>query len=131
MIMVLQRKRKTKDGIFGCLVITNPLFTSFTVENLIKAIKPGIYNVDFTYSPRFEKVMPHIIDPERDDAAGGDAGLRIHPANLPEQLQGCVAVGDHENPNSIDNSKKTFDILFSIIKDEKDLKIDIRDIVEV
>jgi hypothetical protein len=108
--------------------ISNNAFTCFTVENLKKAISAGLYDVVIDHSHRLNYNTPHIKVPNRDKAAGGDAGIRIHPANLPKQLLGCIAVGDHEEPNAVGDSKKTFSALMNIIQKEKGLKINVVDI---
>lgn len=123
MNLTITRKRKTTDAIFGVLSIDTSLFTCFTLENLLLAIKPGVYKVTFDYSPRFNRKMPHIWVPDRDAAAKargeGNAGLRVHWANFAIQLDGCVAVGDKEEPDAIDNSVVTFNKLFSIINGQE------------
>jgi len=125
MMISVVRKLKTGDGIFGVLTLEGNPFTCFTVENLLKAMEPGTYQMEFNYSPKFNRTMPHILDRVRDDMAGGDAGLRIHWANYPNQLDGCIAVGDKEEPDAIDNSITTFNRLYGIINKMDDLKITI------
>jgi hypothetical protein len=44
------------------------------------------------------------------------------------QLEGCIAVGDKEEPDAVDNSRNTFNLLFKFISAEKDLKIQVLDI---
>jgi hypothetical protein len=127
-LIIVLRNHKTVDGLFGILKFNS--FQCFTVENLAKAIPAGLYDVAFDYSPRFNAIMPHIIVPVRDQEAGGDAGIRIHPANLPEQLEGCIAVGDQEEPDAVDNSRVTFNMLFKLINGVTGLKIQIFDIPE-
>ena len=129
MKITVQRKSKTIDGIFGELTIDTNTFKCFTVENLKLSIPADEYFVNFTMSPRMQKVTPHLIVPSRDIAAGGDAGIRIHSANYPSQLQGCISVGDKIDGDMVCDSKDTFAKLFAIIKDEKDLTIDVKDIV--
>lgn len=127
-LIVVQRDHKTVDGIFGTMKFNS--FQCYTVENLAKAIPAGLYSVVIDYSPRFNAQMPHIIVPARDQAAGGDAGIRIHPANLPVQLEGCIAVGDTEEPDAVDNSRITFNQLFKLITDVDGLQIQVFDIPE-
>ena len=123
MILTVTRTFKSQDGIFGTLVIdTNP-FKCVTSENLAKQIEPGVYDVNFTFSPHFNRTMPHIIDPARDALAGGDAGLRIHWANFPAQLEGCIAVGTAVDGDSIDESLIPFNQLYAIIQEQVGLKL--------
>jgi hypothetical protein len=125
MKITVRRNLKTNDGYFGKLSLDVNPFTCCTVENLLKAIPAGIYKVNFTYSARFQRVMPHIIVPVRDAAAGGDAGIRFHSANYPSQLEGCIAVGNKQVGDAVEDSKETFVKLFGIIKDCTDLTLDI------
>ena len=123
MKLTLVRTKKTQDGIFGKLSIDTSLFTCYTCENLAKAINPGIYNVKFDYSPRFNRTMPHLVVPDRDSLAGGDAGIRIHWGNNPSDYEGCIGVGNGQEGDSIDNTVSTFNELYTIIKDEKGLTL--------
>lgn len=119
----LTRTKKTKDGIFGTMFIDTNLFKCFTCENLAKAILPGVYNVKFDYSPRFNRTMPHLIVPDRDAMAGGDAGIRIHWGNNPSDYEGCIGVGNGQEGDSIDNTVSTFNELYTIISSQLDLTI--------
>lgn len=125
MLLTVTRTNKSQDGIFGNLQIDGNPFKCVTLENLEKEILAGVYNVNFTYSPHFNRIMPHIVDPERDVLAGGDAGLRIHWANFPAQLDGCIAVGTRVNGDSIDESLIPFNQLYAIIQGQEGLKIKI------
>jgi hypothetical protein len=134
MEIIVNRKRKTQDGIFGELSLDTNAFTCFTVEHLQDAIPAGIWDVTFDFSPHFNQTMPHIWVPERDQAAvargDANAGLRIHPANWPQQLLGCIAVGDKEEPDSVDNSRVTFNQLYKIIQGQTALKIKVNEAYE-
>ena len=128
MDIIVQRKSKSIDGIFGVLTLDCNPFTCVTLENLAKAIPAGIYEVDFNYSPHFNRVMPRIIVPSRDALAGGDAGIRIHWANFPAQLEGCIAVGTAVDGDSIDQSLVPFNQLYAILNQQHGIKVDVRDI---
>jgi len=125
MNIIVQRKTKTQDGIFGQLSLDWNPFTCVTLENLNHAIPAGTYELDFTYSPHFNRVMPHLIVPSRDSLAGGDAGIRIHWANFPAQLEGCIAVGTKVDGDSIDESLIPFNQLFNILKMQAGIKIQV------
>ena len=105
----------------------NP-FNCVTLENLDKCIPKGIYEIDFNYSPHFNRIMPHVIVPSRDTLAGGDAGLRIHWANFPAQLDGCIAVGTAVDGDSIDHSLIPFNQLYTIMGQRHGITIEILDI---
>lgn len=128
MMLYVQRRTKSADGIFGTMAVNINPFTCVTLENLNLSIPMGIYDVNFTFSPHFNRVMPHIIVPSRDVLAGGDAGIRIHWANFPAQLEGCIAVGTNVDGDSIDESLIPFNQLYSIISGQVGLKISVMDI---
>lgn len=122
MIMTVQRKSKTADGIFGQLSLDWNSFTCVTCENLKDAIPEGLYPVEFTYSPAFNRMMPLIDVPNR-------TGIRIHWANFPSQLLGCIAVGTNVDGDSIDESLIPFNQLYNILKLQAGIKIQVNDIV--
>lgn len=127
MLIIVDRTKKTADGILGTLSIdTNP-FKCFTIENLVSAIPTGEYDVTFDYSPRFNRTMPHVWVPVRDDAAkargDSDAGIRIHWGNLPSNYEGCIGVGDGQGADSIDNTVVTFNQLYKIIDGQPGLRL--------
>lgn len=123
----ITRNKKTIDGIFGDLKVNSSAFQCFTCENLKDAIHPGTYKVTFDLSRRFNRIMPHVWVPDRDEAAVkagfSDAGIRIHWGNYPSNYEGCIGVGNGEEPDSIDETLPTFNQLFNLIKDEKELTL--------
>lgn len=129
MIITVQRKTKTTDGLFGIMSLDWNSFTCVTLENLSKSIPPGLYDLNFTYSPHFNRTMPHLIVPSRDLLAGGDAGIRIHWANFPAQLDGCIAVGTAVDGDSIDESVVPFNQLYKILNMQAGIKVQVNDIV--
>ena len=54
----------------------------------ISSIPPGLYRCLFTHSPRFRRPL-YLVGP-----VPGRSGIRIHPANFPRQLNGCLALGE-------------------------------------
>lgn len=124
MNVIVQRKSKTVDAIFGVLTLdwTPPnSFTCVTLENLAKAIPAGIYDLDFNYSPHFNRIMPLILVP-------GRSGIRYHWANFPAQLDGCIALGTNVDGDSIDQSLIPFNKFYSILNQQHGIKTEIRDI---
>lgn len=114
----VMRKSKTKDGILGLLQVDGVLVCK-TIENLDKAIEPGTYTARIDLSPRLQYLCPHLIVPDRDQAAGGDAGIRIHIANTPDQVEGCIAVGLAWDNDSVDSSKLAFDKLMALLPQDQ------------
>lgn len=64
------------------------------------AIPYGKYKVQMTFSPRFKRQMPQILDVPMFE------GIRIHSANYATQLEGCIALGENKVKGGVINSKK-------------------------
>lgn len=55
-----------------------------SLENADYLIPAGTYKVDYTWSPKFKKPLPELMNvPNR-------SGIRIHRGTLPEHSQGCI-----------------------------------------
>ena len=55
-----------------------------TLENADYLIPAGTYPVEWTFSRKFQKFLPEILDvPDR-------FGIRIHRGSLPEHSKGCI-----------------------------------------
>jgi len=55
-----------------------------SLENAAYLIPEGTYKVERTWSPKFKKFLPELIDvPDR-------FGVRIHRGSLPEHSRGCI-----------------------------------------
>ena len=102
--MLLVRQAPTQRSIQGELYI-NGVWECFTLENACKAIPPGKYAVIVDWSNRFGRLMPHVCD------VPGRSGIRIHAANRPEELEGCIAPGKVQAPDFVGASRKAFDAL--------------------
>lgn len=80
------------------------------------AIPYGIYEVDITYSAKFKKEMPILLNVK------GFQGIRIHSGNTPEDTEGCILVGFNKAVGKILNSYLTYTELFAQIKEAKEKK---------
>jgi len=78
-----------------------------TLENAGTLIPPGSYQAQIDFSPRLQYRCPHLRIPERDQEAGGDAGIRVHIANFADQVDGCIAVGTR-NGGTLSYSRSAF-----------------------
>ena len=59
-------------------------FSFQTLENADFLIPEGEYPIDWTWSPKFKKPLPEILNvPDR-------SGIRIHRGTLPEHSKGCI-----------------------------------------
>ena len=83
------------------------------------AIPYGRYEIVLTYSNRFKKYLPLLVN------VPGYEGIRIHVGNYHTDTDGCLLPGEYKNvPDFVGNSKITFDKLFKILQDtEKKEKI--------
>ncbi len=86
------------------------------------AIPPGRYNVELTFSPKFQRVLPLVWNIELPDgrkivrSPDGRAtweGIRIHSGNGPEHTEGCLLTGNLLATNRVLESILAFDHLFA------------------
>lgn len=82
------------------------------------AIPEGTYEVKLTYSPRFKKILPEILN------VPNFSGIRIHCGNSSADSSGCVLVGtwDGEKEDWIMDSKIAFNKLMSLLQSAEDKK---------
>lgn len=83
------------------------------------AIPYGTYKITISYSPRFRRNLPRLQNVKHFE------GILIHPGNTSEDTHGCILVGVNTVKGRVVNSKATFDKLFEMIKNEKDLTIEV------
>jgi len=74
------------------------------------AIPTGTYNMAWTYSPRFKKMMPLIDD------VPGFTGIRIHAGNTPEDSSGCILCGENKQVGKVLNSRTMINKLYPLIE---------------
>ena len=93
-VVTLVRKHEEDGGTWGRLVCKEYGIELHTLEQnwednkrSVSCIPAGTYSVRATQSARFGRLM-YLVEavPER-------TGIRIHPANFPSELQGCIALG--------------------------------------
>ena len=82
------------------------------------AIPEGTYEVKLTYSPRFKKILPEILN------VPNFSGIRIHCGNSSADSSGCVLVGtwDGEKEDWVGNSRIAFNELMSLLQKAADNK---------
>lgn len=95
--------------------ITYGEFKCFSLENSEYLIETGTYTAQLDMSPHLGYKTPHLRVPKRDRVAGGDAGLRVHVANVPSQLQGCIAVGQELETSSVLHSRLVFEAFMRLL----------------
>ena len=84
--MEIRLTRKSRDGksVRGCLCFEGQEIE--TLENADYIIPVGMYEVSVTYSPRFKRMLPLVMQvPKR-------SGIRFHRGTKPEHSKGCILV---------------------------------------
>lgn len=99
------------DGVYLCDTIEDRVR-----ENGVKvygktAISKGEYKMQWTYSPRFKRNLPLLID------VPNFTGIRIHSGNTQHDTLGCILVGENKSKGSVSNSRTTFARIEPILKE--------------
>lgn len=125
MILDLKRMIYTPTTTLGVLRV-NGAHQCFVCEDFVRragepkvpgrtAIPPGVYHVVITYSPRFKRDLPLLVD------VPGFTGVRIHPGNSADDTEGCLLPGAQLRydaagvPDGVLQSRIAFDRLFARI----------------
>lgn len=127
-LIVLNRKYRKEDYTIGDLIIRGSIFCnvledkdrglekSMPLDEIAKikvkgktAIPSGTYKIDITYSNKFKRKMPILLD------VPGYEGIRIHPGNTAEDTEGCLLVGENKVVGKVINSKDTFNKLYKFL----------------
>ena len=74
------------------------------------AIPSGKYKVSMTYSPKYKRIMPQIMNVK------GFSGIRIHSGNTAKDSLGCVLLGKNDKVGWISNSRATCERFEAILK---------------
>ncbi len=117
MELKLIRETYTKDSTIGRLFI-NGVFFCYTLEDAVRekkiknitAIDAGKYEVIINYSNRFKQLMPLLIGVKNYE------GVRIHWGNYSKDTEGCLLLGSTKGVDFVGNSKKTYAVLLSKMK---------------
>lgn len=74
------------------------------------AIPYGKYEIKWTYSPRFKRYMPLLMD------VPSFSGVRIHSGNTAKDSLGCILVGENSKVGMVLNSRATVNKLYPKIE---------------
>lgn len=85
-MVTIHLTRINRDGkaVRGCLRFEGQEIA--TLENADYIIPVGIYEVRVTYSPRFKRMLPLVMQ------VPGRSGIRFHRGTRPEHSKGCILV---------------------------------------
>lgn len=75
------------------------------------AIPTGTYRIIISYSNKFKKQMPLLLN------IPGFAGIRIHSGNTEKDSLGCILVGKNKAVGKVLESRDTYSKLFSILQE--------------
>lgn len=126
------------DGKFFCYTLedvdrglTQSMELSDVKKKKVKeetAIPYGKYRVQLTYSNRFKRILPLVVDVK------GFEGIRFHGGNTHLNTEGCILVAKQRNLNKVHPTIKkitnwiygsTSDNLISIMKGHSDIELEI------
>lgn len=74
----------------------------------VTAIPTGKYDVILTFSPRFKRVLPLLLN------VPGYQYIRVHNGNRPDSTDGCLLVGENKIKGQVLNSRATLEKLMSV-----------------
>lgn len=71
------------------------------------SIPTGRYRIVISYSPRFKRYLPEILN------VPGYEGIRIHAGNTAADTDGCLLPGTEKTNNSVLYSRTAFNIILN------------------
>lgn len=126
MKLLLKRIFKGETYTIGNLYVDGVKFCD-TLEDKVRpdgvkvwgetAIPYGVYKCKITYSQRFKRKLPLLLNVPMFE------GIRIHPGNTAVDTHGCILVGVNSEKGKITQSKFTFYELFKILPEEFEIEI--------
>ena len=75
------------------------------------AIPYGTYEIKWTYSPRFKKYTPQLMN------VPSFEGIRVHAGNTSADTEGCLILGENKYVGKVLNSRATINKFYPIIKE--------------
>ena len=117
------------DGKYFCDVLEDKdrgLDSSMTESEILKkkvkgqtAIPTGHYVINITYSLKYKRMMPLLLDVK------GFSGIRIHSGNSSKDTEGCLLVGKNKKVGMVLESRDTYQRLYKMMEGQKEITIDI------
>ena len=134
----LERRYKGSKYTIGKLFIDDEYFcdtiedidrglkSSMSIEYIKKkkvyaktAIPTGTYKIEMTYSNKFKRILPLLVDVK------GFSGIRIHRGNTEIDSSGCIIVGENKVKGKVINSTRYEIALVNKLSNEDDIEITI------
>ena len=128
MEILVKREYKKKDYTIGKMYINGEYFcdtledtdrglTQIMTLSEIKEVKEygrtaipaGRYPIAYTYSNRFKKHLPLLLN------VPAFEGVRIHSGNTHNDTEGCILLGENKAVGKVLNSRKTMDEFLRIL----------------
>lgn len=75
------------------------------------AIPYGTYEIKWTYSPRFKKYTPQLMN------VPSFEGIRIHSGNSSTDTEGCLLLGENKKVGMVLNSRATINKFYPLVKE--------------
>lgn len=126
MKLLLEREIKTDVFTLGRLYIDGQ-FKMFTCEDAVRekpgipvaewkvpsktAIPRGSYRVIITFSQRFQKHLPLLLD------VPGFSGIRIHAGNTEKDTEGCILLGTGRAQGMVTNSRFAMSVFMPLLEE--------------
>lgn len=122
MELLLKRVKQVKNATCGLLYINGEHFC-YTLEDKVRTIKvdcsgkikgstaipEGKYKVILSYSNRFKKTMPLLLN------VPCFTGIRIHSGNTHADTEGCILVGLNQSEDNVFSSRVCFNALMNVL----------------
>lgn len=115
-IQVIRKEFTDKSTIGDMYVDGN--FECYTLEDAVRSVKikgltaipAGSYEVVLSFSERFQRLLPLLMNVPNFD------GVRIHAGNTDRDTEGCILVGKTKEQDFIGASKAAFEVLLDKIQ---------------
>lgn len=105
----LYRKDKNGKECYICDILEDPVRNKIgtLINRFVKiysktAIPYGTYQITRTYSPRFKKILPLLLNVPHFE------GVRIHSGNTAADTEGCLLPGKNTIKGQVTDSRTTF-----------------------
>ena len=117
MLVRVEREDFTGKSTIGRLFVDG-VFECFTLEDVVRPVKikgmtaipAGMYEVVVSFSARFQRPLPLLLNVPHFD------GVRIHTGNTDADTEGCLLVGQSKSKDFVGASRAAFAPLFARIQ---------------